>query len=160
VIMRVEGFKGKRIANVTSKINEMEELWSNGNIDLKNIQQKLQDKADWSITGIVYKEEDIKSRKGSFMYWLDCRQIDAQNIMNEQAARYLLFFYSTLMEEYGFGKERLTRVQEYMDSILPEYQVDKRVISKWRKALYDEAGIEMELPVDPLTQTSGSFMTQ
>lgn len=159
VLMQQEGFKGKRIAHVTGKINELEEKWTEGSIKLEDIQQRLQNKADWSIVGNVYKEDDIKARKGSFMYWLDSKQIEAQNVMNEQAARYLLFFYNTLMEEYGYGKERLTRIQNYMDSILPEYQVDKSVLTKWRKALLDEAGVVMELPVDPLTQTSGSIMT-
>ena len=63
------------------------------------------------------------------------------------------------MDEYGFGKDRLTRVEEYMNELLPSYQEDKTIVGKWSHALLTEAGIIMEQPVDPLTQTAGSVMT-
>ena len=63
------------------------------------------------------------------------------------------------MDEYGFGKDRLTRVQECMNELLLAYQQDKTTVRSWKKALFDEAGVVMEMPIDPLTQTSGSMMT-
>ena len=159
VIMKVEGFKGKRIVRITDRINEMEERWSNGKVDLKEISNTLYEKADWTIEHKAYTEADITAKKGTYQYWLDSKQIDPQNTINEQATRYMLFFFTALMEEYGFGKERLTRVEEYMNNLLIDYQQDKTTVRGWSKALLEEAGIVMEMPIDPLTQTRGSLMT-
>ena len=159
VIMKVEGFKGQRILKIANKINEMEEQWSNGKIDLKDVSKKLYDKAEWTIEYKEYTEEDIKAKKGSYQYWLDSVQIGPQNTINEQATRYMLFFFNALIDEYGFGKERLTRVEEYMNKLLLDYQTDKTTVHSWKKALFDEAGVVMEMPVDPLTQREGSIMT-
>lgn len=159
VIMKCEGFKGKRIANIAGRINEMEEAWSNGKVDLKEVSQRLYDKADWTVTYKAYTEGDIRARKGTYKYWLDQKQIAPQNTINEYATRYMLFFFSVLMEEYGFGKERLTRVEEYMNNLLDAYQQDKTTVQSWSKELLEDAGIVIEMPVDPLTQTKGSLMT-
>lgn len=79
--------------------------------------------------------------------------------IKEQATRYMLFFFTALMDEYGFGKDRLTRVEEYMNELLLSYQQDKTTVREWSHALLTEAGVVMEPPVDPLTQTVGSIMT-
>ncbi len=159
VIMKCEGFKGQRISKIAGKVNEMENQWSQGNVDLKEVSKRLYDKADWTIEHKAYTEADITAKKGTYKYWLDSKQIAPQNTINEQATRYMLFFFTALMDEYGFGKERLTRVEEYMNSLLLDYQKDKTTVKGWSKALLDEAGIVMEMPVDPLTQTKGSIMT-
>ena len=159
VIMRKEGFKGQRILRITNRINEMEEQWSNGKVDMKEISQRLMDKADWTIEHQKYTEADIRAKKGSYQYWIDKKQIEPQNTINEQATRYMLFFFTALIDEYGFGKDRLTRVQDYMNELLLEYQQDKTTVHSWKKALFEEAGVVMEMPVDPLTQTRGSMMT-
>lgn len=159
VIMKKEGFKGQRILRTTSKVNELEEQWSKGKIDLKAISQRLMDKADWSIEHKAYTDADIRAKKGSYQYWIDQKQIAPQNAINEQATRYMLFFFAALMDEFGFGKDRLTRVQEYMNELLELYQHDKTTVHEWKKALLKEAGVVIEMPIDPLTQTSGSMMT-
>lgn len=157
--MRREGFRGQRISRLANKVNEMEADWSAGKVDLKEISQRLMDKAGWSIEYKAYTEDDITARKGSYQYWLDQKQIGPQNTINEQATRYMLFFFATLMDEYGFGKDRLTRVEEYMNELLLSYQQDKTTVREWSHALLTEAGVIMEPPVDPLTQTAGSIMT-
>lgn len=159
VIMQREGFKGQRILRLTTRVNEMEMQWQKGEIDLKDISYRLMDKADWSIEYVAYTDNDIRAKKGSYQYWIDQKQIPAQNAINEQATRYMLFFFAALMEEYGFGKERLTRVQDYMNELLESYQQDKTTVYEWKKALFDEAGVVIEMPIDPLTQTRGSLMT-
>lgn len=159
VIMKVEDFKGQRISRIANKVNEMESQWNEGKIDLKEVSKRLYDKADWTIEHKAYTEADITAKKGSYQYWLDSVQIAPQNTINEQATRYMLFFFTALMDEYGFGKERLTRVEEYLNSLLLDYQQDKTTVRGWKKALYDEAGVLIEMPIDPLTQTAGSLMT-
>lgn len=159
VIMRKEGFKGQRISRIANKVNGMEADWADGKIDLKEISKRLYDKADWTIEYKAYTEEDITARKGSYQYWLDSKQIVPQNTINEQATRYMLFFFTALMDEYGFGKDRLTRVEDYMNGLLLQYQQDKTTVREWSRALLAEAGVVMEPPVDPLTQTAGSIMT-
>lgn len=159
VIMKKEGFKGQRIAKITNKVNEMEELWSQGKISLEEVSKKLYDKAEWTIEYQKYTEADITAKKGTYQYWLDSIQIGPQNAINEQSTRYMLFFFTALMEEYSFGKERLTRVEEYLNTLLRDYQQDKTTVREWKKALYEDAGVVVEMPVDPLTQTQGSLMT-
>lgn len=159
VIMRKENFKGQRIARITSRINEMEEQWSAGKVDLKEVSKRLYDKADWTVEFKAYTEADIKYRKGTFQHWFDSVQIGPQNTINEQATRYMLFFFTALIEEYRFGKERLTRVEEYMNELLDGYQRNKDMVREWRRALLEEAGVVIEMPIDPLTQTAGSVMT-
>lgn len=159
VIMRKEGFKGQRISRIANKVNEMEADWADGKIDLKEISKRLYDKADWTIEYKAYTVDDITARKESYQYWLDSKQIAPQNTINEQATRYMLFFFTALMDEYGFGKDRLTRVEEYMNELLLQYQEDKTTVREWSRALLAEVGVVMEPPVDPLTQTAGSIMT-
>ena len=159
VIMRKEGFKGQRISRIANKVNEMEADWADGKIDLKEIRKRLYDKADWTIEYKAYTVDDITARKGSYQYWLDSKQIAPQNTINEQATRYMLFLFTALMDEYGFGKDRLTRVEEYMNELLLQYQEDKTTVREWSRALLAEVGVVMEPPVDPLTQTAGSIMT-
>ncbi len=159
VIMKCEGFKGQRISKIANKVNEMEMQWKDGKVDLKEISNKLYDKAEWTIEHKAYTMDDITAKKGSYQYWLDSKQINPQNTINEQATRYMLFFFTALMEEYGYGKERLTRVEEYMNKLMVDYQQDKTTVRGWNEALLKEAGVVMEMPVDPLTQTTGSMMT-
>ena len=159
VIMKKEGFKGQRILRITNKVNELEEQWSNGEIELQEFKERLEEKADWPIEYKVYSEADITAKKGSYQYWIDSKQIAPQNTINELAGRYMVFFFYSLMTEYGFGKERLTRVMDYLNSLLEVYQRNKGTIHEWKKALLEEAGVVIEMPVDPLTQTSGSMMT-
>lgn len=159
VIMRVEGFRGQRILKIANKVNSLEEQWSRDEINLEDVSKRLYKKAGWTIEYKEYTLEDITAPKGSYQYWLDAAQIGPQNTINMQATRYMLFFFTALMDEFGFGKERLTRVEEYMNKLLLEYQQDKTTVKGWSRALLDEAGVVMEMPIDPLTQTRGSLMT-
>jgi hypothetical protein len=159
VIMKKEGFKGQRILRITNKVNELEEKWEKGEITTEEISNCLCEKADWTIGWKAYKESDIKAKKGSYKYWIDQKQIEPQNTINEQATRYMLLFFTALMNEFGFGKDRLTRVQDYMNELLESYQKDKTTVYEWKSALFEEAGVVIEMPIDPLTQTVGSMMT-
>ena len=159
VIMKREGFKGQRILRITQRIDEMEAEWDEGKLSMQEVSDRLYEKSGWSITNEKYTDADIKAKKGSYQYWLDSVQIEPQNTINEIATRYMLFFFTALMDEYGFGKERLTRVQDYMNELLLLYQQDKTSVHEWKKVLYDEAGVAFEMPIDPLTQTRGSMMT-
>ena len=157
--MKSEGFKGQRISKLIGKITDYEEKWSNGEVDLEEFRERLKLKAEWTLEFNQWTEADITARKGSYRYWLDKVQLEPQNRINQNAERYMLFFFITLMEEFGYGKDRLTRVEEYMNTLLLDYQQNKTSISEWKTALFKEAGIVIEMPVDPLTQKSGSIMT-
>ena len=159
VIMKSENFKGQRILKITEKINELEEQYRNEELTMKDVSDRLMNKAGWTIEHQEYTEADIMARKGTYKYWIDSRQIAPQNAINEQATRYMLFFFTALMDEYGFGKDRLTRVQERINELLLAYQNNKTTVHEWKKALLDDAGVVMEMPIDPLTQRMGSLMT-
>lgn len=161
-LLKSEGYKGVRIAKILSRIEEYERMCNNGETNLDDLEKRVCEKANGnseSFAYTVYTEADIKKKKGTYDYWLDSRQIGAQNIMNQEAARYLIFFYNALIDLEGFGKKRLKRVEEKMNSLMSEYQFNRFHLSSWEKELYEEAGIEVEMPIDPLTQTQGSIMT-
>lgn len=158
-LLKSEGFKAQRIVKVTSKIDEMDKQFDNGEITLEELKQRLMDKAEWSIECKEYTEEDIKVKKGTYQYWITQKQIEPQNVINSQATKYLLFMYNTLIDEFGYGKDRLTRVQEKMNELFIDYQKDKTTVSGMCQTLLDETGIVFELPIDPLTQEKGSNLT-
>ena len=140
-------------------VNELEEQYAGNALDMETLEQTLEAKAGFKIKNDTYTEADIIHKKGSFNYWLDSRQIEAQNEMNRQASRYMTFFYNVLITEYGFGKKRILRVDELLGQNMKNYQTDRSVIVKWKKELKEKAGLSIEMPKDPLTQTSGSQMT-
>jgi hypothetical protein len=161
-LLKSEGYKGVRIAKILSKIEEYERMWTNGEINLDELEKRVCEKADGnsdSFTYTVYTEADITKKKGTYDYWLDSRYIGAQNIMNQEAARYLVFFYNALIDLEGFGKKRIKRVEEKMNSLMSEYEFNRFHLSMWEKELEEEAGLAIEMPIDPLTQTQGSIMT-
>lgn len=156
-MLKSEGFKAKRIAAVCTKVNEYEDLWREGLLTVEKVQADLMEKAEWSVEYKEYTEADITAKKGSFQYWLDSIQIEPQNIINETATRYMLFFFWALNEMHGYGKDRLTRVKNLMNQTIEEYQKNKEALQRWKIDLLD-AGIYFENPIDPLTQEKGSMM--
>lgn len=157
-LLTSEGFKGQRIAKICAKVDEYENLYDEGKLTVKEVQDALMEKAEWSVECKEYTEANITARKGSFQYWLDSIQIEPQNRINETATRYLLFFFRALNELHGYGKDRLTRVQESLNKTIDEYKDNKDAITKWKTALLEDAGIYFENPIDPLTQEKGSMM--
>ena len=161
-LLKCEGYKGQRISKILTKIEEYETQWQDEQVDLEELKKRVYEKADGdseAFSYTVYTEDDITAKKRSFDYWLDSRQIEAQNIMNAQASRYLVFFFNALIDVEHFGKSRLIRVEEYMNSLMEEYRFKRVTVDAWKKALYEDAGIVVEMPIDPLTQTQGSMMT-
>ena len=86
-IMKREGFKGQRILKITQKIDEYEKQYDDGVLDLKEVSQRLYDKADWTIEHVAYTEADIKAKKNTYQHWIDKKQIAPQNTINAQATR-------------------------------------------------------------------------
>lgn len=158
-VMKIEGFKGKRILKLTQRVEYLNNQWEEGNLDLDVLREKINKKAGLNFLPGTYSEKDIIWKKGTYQHWFDKAQIDAQNTINEITVRYMLFFFAALMDEYGFGSVRINRLFDYITGLLPEYQNDYSIAENWKKALFEEAGVVMEMPVDPLTQTVGSIMT-
>lgn len=158
-LMIGEGFKGKRISDVANNISKLEQNFYEGKADVDKLKKQLWDKAEWTVDYKQYTEEDIHHRKGSFDYYMDQIQIEPQNRINKHAERYLIFFFVTLIDLYGYGKDRLTRVEKELNELLTDYANNKCKVSDWNKALFDEAGVYIEMPIDPLTQERGSMMT-
>lgn len=158
-LYKSEGFKGQKIAKVTSKVAEYEKKWQAGEVALEDLSKRLNDKAEWTVDYKEYTEADIYYRKGTYDHWLDKAQLKAQNTINEQSTRYMIFMFNVLMDEYGYGKDRLTRVQSYMMDMLSDYRLSKHTVITWRKILLEETGVVFEQPIDPLYQKEGSWMT-
>lgn len=158
-LYKSEGFKGQKIAKVTDKVAEYEKKWQAGEVTLEDLSKRLNDKADWTVDYKEYTEADIYYRNGTYNHWLDKVQLKAQNTINEQSTRYMIFMFNVLMDEYGYGKDRLTRVQSYMMDMLGDYRLSKHTVITWRKILLEETGVVFEQPIDPLYQKEGSWMT-
>jgi hypothetical protein len=159
VLLQSEGFKAKRIFKIIQDIDRYNDGWHSGTVNVEELSQRLMDKAEWSIEYEDYTEADIMHRKGSYEYFLDEKQISAMNMINQISTRYLIFGYVALMDEYGYGKERLTRVQKCMNDLLLQYQENRTNIEIWKKELLENAGIAFEMPRDENTSTIGSTIT-
>lgn len=158
-LLKCKDFKGKRIYSVSQAVDAYENKYEAGEINLKAMSQKLvDDYAGFSVEYVPYTEEDIIFKKGTFHHWLDSRQLEPQNRINEFACRYMIFFFTVLAEKYGYREKRLNAVYEELQKHMDLYKNDKVSIRQWQKELYDDAGIWFELPKDPLTQTTGSIM--
>ena len=70
-IMKREGFKGQRILKITQKIDEFEKQYNDGELTIKEVSQRLYDKAEWTIEHVNYTEKDIKAKKNTYQYWID-----------------------------------------------------------------------------------------
>lgn len=161
-LLKCEGYKGQRIAKIVARIEKYEALWKDDKVDLEELKKRVAEKIGTDLELFrytVYTESDITAKKGSYDWWLDSRQIDAWNTMNEQASRYLVFFFNSLIDVEHFGKQRIHRVDDYMNNLMQEYIFSKAVMAIWRKELEEEACIQVEMPIDPETQKRGSAMT-
>lgn len=133
-VMESENFRGKRILKILNRVSEMEELWETGELNFEETKEKVYTKIDDGLLEhTTYKESDIVHKKGSYDYLLDSKQIDPQNTMNEYFSRYLVFFFVTLIEDYGYGKERLMRVYNFMDKLMQNYRLNQATIGIWKK---------------------------
>lgn len=155
-MLESEGWKQTRLANLANKINEYKAKYDTGEIDKEYLENRLKEKVDFMVGYEEYTLEDVTS-KTKFMRWLDEKQIAPQNRINELSTEYMLLFFNALMD-CGFGKERVNRVQTAMFDVLNRYVENKLLLRDIRQKLLD-AGIFVEQPVDPLTQTVGSSLT-
>lgn len=150
-IMKSEGFKQKRLADIAQKVSILNDKYLNYEIELEDLAKTLMDKADWTIEVVEYTDNDIISKKKSFDYFYDKRSQEACNKVNNMCMAYLLFFFNVLITDYEFGKVRLTRVKDYLNYIKDAYEADKEQLHVWKKELL-EAGVVYEGPKDPLFQ--------
>lgn len=148
-LLKSEGFKGQRIFNVTQKIDEYENLYHEGKLDLEEERQWLKSVTGWELEWRNYTEEDIVWKKGTYLHWIDEKQLQPQNDINTMALRYMIFFFKALNELYGYGEGRLNRVELAMRNFLNAYLEDKTSVLTWRKTLFAEAGVVFENPIDP-----------
>ena len=158
-MLKCEGFKGQKISRVLEYVNNLNEKWYAGEVDLEELRTTLEGYGKLPIENVPATAADITKKKGSFEYYMDYIELDAQNTINEVATRYVIFFFKALIDVYGYGSKRLKRVSDYFGSLLPDYYDDSKSLREWKAAILDEAGILIEPPVDPLTQTTGSMMT-
>lgn len=157
-MLKCEGFKGQKINKVLTYINELEAQRDAGKVDLEELRTTLAGYGDLPIGYVPYTEADITKKKGSFDYYMDYMELDAQNTINEVATRYIVFFFTALIHVYGYGRTRLKRVADFLNNLLTDYQGDRKSLREWKAAILDEAGILIEPPVDPLTQDRTSTM--
>ena len=145
-----EGWYQKKLADYNAAFAVYETKIDNGELTLKELQDRLWDKADFSVEYVEFTEKDIHSRKNSFMYGIEKQVMEANNIINELSARYFLMHFNVLMD-MGYGKKRLERNKDQINELLNTITSDEEDKSKKRimdlhKELYEEAGIYIEMP--------------
>lgn len=156
--MIVKGFKGKRLNDVTQKVNELYERIENGSLDLEEIKESLKEKLGWVPWSEDYTEDEIIWRKGSCDWYIDKVQIPIQNKINKLASTYACLYFHVLLERKDISKPDCNRIwDKYMD-ILKVYQNDKSVVNQFISELADDAGIAFEPPRDPINQKYGSVL--
>lgn len=140
-------------------VDDYENKYAEGKIDLKAMSDKLKDDY-WgkSVEYIPYTEKDITVKKNTFDWLIDSKEIVLMNRINDFASRYMIFFFTALAEKHGYREERIEAVYQEMVKHLNIYQCDKTTVAEWRKELMDYVGIVFENPTDPNDGTKGSFL--
>lgn len=158
-LWKSKNFGAKRLHDVILLVDEYENKYMEGKIDLKEMSNKLKDEY-WgkSVEYIPYTEKDITVKKNSFDYLIDSKEIVLMNRINDFASRYMIFFFTALAEKHGYREGRIESVYKEMMKHLELYQYDKTTVAEWRKELMDYVGIVFENPLDPTDGTRGSFL--
>lgn len=157
--MKSEHFSGQKINKLINRVECMQNEYESGKLDLDKCVAHMKEKSDIEFIPKDYTEKDLIWKKGTYQYWFDKTQIEAQNAMNRNMVRYILFFLTALEQECGYGKKRLQRVFEYITDLMPDYQNNYSLAVEWQDELLEKTGLVFEMPVDPDTNTRGSIMT-
>lgn len=152
-LMTSEGFRGQRIQSIHSPVSELFSKYSSGDINIDEYSAKLKDKVGWTVECEKYTQADVRGKKGSYIEWINAKQLDPVNSINEQSTAFLILFFNELMN-IGYGEKRLSRVRDKVNELFKLYSDDMsgKLVSKWRQELIDVAGIAFEDPKDPMKQ--------
>ncbi|MBQ0074519.1 MAG: hypothetical protein KBT34_10020 [Prevotella sp.] len=156
-LLKEKDFKGKRIHAVSKAVDAYETKYLNGEIDLQEMRRAVIEKCDFLVLEYnAYTEQDIAFRKGTFNHWIDEKQLQPQNAINEFAIRYMIFFFTVLGEMHGYGEKRIKDIYTELNKNLNMYADNKISLKQWQKELMEDAGIWFDVPEDPITKTKGN----
>ena len=150
VLWKEEQWYQKKLADYNSRVADYDRRIDDGEITLSSIRSRLKEKAGFDVDVVDFTYDHLQNlkKKNRFLYELEKGMIDADNLINEISARYMLCHYAVLMD-LGYGSKRLNRnkdwVNRWLDDVTaPGEQGDK--ILDLRRKLIEEAGIYIEMP--------------
>lgn len=117
-------------------------------LQLIRIQEKIKDK-DFEFGYVKYTEADMPKdvKEGTFLYNLQMKQLENNNLLNKMSTKYLLAHFNALID-LGFGRIKIRRNRDQMDTLLENaYLYDENKCLEIRKELVDKLGICIEMPI-------------
>lgn len=145
-LMKSEGFNGNKLSKLAKLIDDTyEKLWS-GETTLEELSDRLMEKAGWTIQRETYTEENIKARNGKYEYWLAKSMLSGANSIDYESVKYMISMYNVLIDEFGYGQRRLTRVREAFEKNMIDYENGKATLKDWKMELYNKEGVIFAVP--------------
>ena len=115
---------------------------------LNDLLKRIEEKANFPIGFNPFTEDNIPKdmKKGSYVYELQKKVVEHNNMVNEMSVKYLACNFCALMD-MGWGKIRLNRLKDRLNEILAEHESDDGdACLKMREELIERAGLEIEMP--------------
>lgn len=159
-MMQGLGFRGKRIIDVVNRVNELHEELEKHPELFQQYKDIVEQKTGSEYYHVDYSTDEITAKKGTYAYQYNAVQIPIQNKINRDCLNYMILYNYALVEK-GYGAVRLERMNSAFESIREPFKSQKAVLEKYRRELYEIAGVWFEDPADPKgsKQFSGSLMT-
>ena len=147
VLWKDEKWYQKKLAAYNQAVAEYDNRLDAEEITLKEMSDRLWNKADFTVECVKQTEKDILvNRKMKFLYEMEKNIIDCNNTINEMSTRYMLIHFNVLMD-MGYGRTRLERNKDYINERLKTVTVvEGEKIMDLHKELYEGAGIYIEMP--------------
>lgn len=152
------GFGAKRLNDISNKIDAMTDKMENGEIDIEELRSFLDKYAGLGLVHKDYTENEISYRKGSFLFFVDSKQLMPQNEVNRYATEYAIFLLTIMHEENGFGPERLMKLYRKLEKVFNDFAEDHAIGQTMIDELHDYAGVYFGRPRDTITDQVGSIM--
>lgn len=147
VLWKTEGYGQKRLADFNQMVNDYYERDMEDELDVKELADRLMEKAEFVVEWEPHKESDNHySKHKKYRHFMEQKLLDAEDEINRCSTKYLLIQFNVLMD-CGWGKVRLTRYKDALNKQL--WQVkdpNGDGALRMRAELMNGTGIIIEMP--------------
>ncbi len=139
------GYRHERLSKFNESVNEYIRKYEDVEIEIKNLRDKLFEKAEFKIEFIPATEKDICVNKNNkYLYNLAKQEIEINNQINEYSTLYILSALNVMIDN-KFGKSRLEKLKNEMNQFLKD--IDSGLIKTMEiHRLLAENGVLIEIP--------------
>lgn len=143
-LWKTEGFTQNKLAKYNQIVDTYYQGINGGSTDVKDLADRLYEKAEFKIEFAEYTEDDILvSKKDKYAYSLNRQNIEINNTINKSCCEYLNVCFNALMD-MGYGNMRLNRVRA---AVTEQLNNSGGKVMDLHQELIDGVGIYIEKPI-------------